>query len=766
MEAHDPKWIPHNSHWGAFFAKWENSKLSVRPHPVDPDPNRLIENLPSAINHRARVRQPMVRKGWLKSGPGPSSGRGNDQFVSLPWEEALDLLADELKRVQARYGTDAIFGGSYGWSSAGRFHHAQSQLHRFLNTVLGGYVRSVNNYSSGAAMVLLPHVLGDWENMMVRNITWSQIVDHTDIVLAFGGLPLKNAYVSPGGVSRHIERGAIERAANRGCKFFAITPIKSDLTETIDFDWISVKPGTDTALMLALIHSLVTENLHDQAFLSRYTSGWSEFEDYVLGKKDGVAKSAAWAAPLCGISRETIVGLARLVAGKRVVVSLSHSIQRAEHGEQPVWAGLALACALGQPGLPGGGYSYALGAMAKFGRRLNAVPIASLNQGKNNVESFIPVARIADMLLHPGQHFHYNGRQLTYPSIKLAYWAGGNPFHHHQDLGRLTRAIQRLDTFVVHEIAWTATARHADIVLPSTMTLERNDIGGSSTDPLLIAMQKVVEPFGQSRNDYDIFSELSARLDRKEAYTEGRTEDQWLRYLYECTRVALDRNGHEAPDFDTFWSQGSLDLPQLPDDGGIIAAFRQSPESCPLSTPSGRIQIVSKTIASFEYADCPGYPSWIPPQDGPTEEYPLHLIANQPHSKLHGQLDYGDYSVSHKRKGREICTIHPSAATARGISNGDLIRIFNARGSCLATATISENILETVVQLPTGSWYDPDMDDRDLPFCMHGNPNVLTRDVGTSALAQATTGQLTTVQIERFTDSPRAIRAFEPPESV
>src|SRR5262249_15368174 len=162
-----------------------------------------------------------------------------------------------------------------------------------------------------------------------------------------------------------------------------------------------------------------------------------------------------WAARLTGVAADTIAGLARRLAGKRTLIVVSHSLQRAEYGEQPVWMGLVLAAMLGQIGLPGGGYNYSLGALGHTGRLTNVVPSAGLPQGRNGVRAFIPVARIADMLLNPGQPFDYNGERLTYPDIKLVYWAGGNPFHHHQDLNRLRRAFARVDTLVVHETAWT-----------------------------------------------------------------------------------------------------------------------------------------------------------------------------------------------------------------------------------------------------------------------------------------------------------------------
>ena len=204
-------------------------------------------------------------------------------------------------------------------------------------------------------------------------------------------------------------------------------------------------------------------------------------------------------------------------------MTVAHALQRAEHGEQPVWAGAVLAAVLGQIGLPGGGYNYALGTLAHYGRRTVAAGLPVLPQGRNGVEAFIPCARIADMLLGPGETFDFDGRRLVYPDVRLVYWAGGNPFHHHQDLNRLRRAFARPDTVVVHESVWTATARHADIVLPCTTTLERPDIGAARGDPVLVAMKPVAAPFGEARDDYAVFSALAGRMGGEAAFTEGGT---------------------------------------------------------------------------------------------------------------------------------------------------------------------------------------------------------------------------------------------------
>ncbi|MCQ4160813.1 molybdopterin guanine dinucleotide-containing S/N-oxide reductase [Roseomonas sp. GC11] len=756
----------HSSHWGVFTARMRGGALEVRPHPGDPDPNGIIDNFPAALRHEARIARPMVRRGWLERGPGPDSRRGRDEFVPVSWDRALDLLAGELARVRGAHGPGAVFGGSYGWASAGRFHHAQSQVHRFLNTALGGYVRSVNSYSSGAATVIVPHILGNYEDLTKNNVTWEQIAEHTDVVLAFGGMALKNSMVAGGGISQHVERGAMARAKARGCRFLLVGPLRSDLPEEAGAEWTSLRPNTDTALMLALAHTLVAEGLHDRAFLDRYTVGFPVFEDYLMGRADGQPKDAAWAEPITGVPAAEILAMARGLAGRRVLVVVAHALQRAEHGEQPVWMGAVLAAMLGQIGLPGGGYGYALGAIGYYGRRYNAVPVPTLSQGRNKVADFIPVARIADMLLNPGGAYRYNGQTRHYPDIKLVYWAGGNPFHHHQDLNRLRQAFARVETLVVHELAWTATARHADIVLPCTMTLEREDIGASSNDPLLVAMHKLAEPYGEARDDYAIFAGLARRLGVEEAFTEGRTARQWLEHLYGRTREALAALGAPAPEFEAFWQAGTLPLPQAPDDGGLLRAFRQDPEGNRLSTASGRIEIFSETVASFGEADCPGHPAWLEPTDVPRPGATLMLVANQPATRLHSQFDFGGHSQESKLRGREVARMHPVDAAARGIGDGDIIRLFNERGACLAGVRLDDGVRQGVVQLATGAWYDPVDPEEEKSLCVHGNPNVLTRDAGTSNLAQGCTGQLTAIEVERFVGNLPPIQAFRPPSAA
>ncbi|MGH6859539.1 MAG: molybdopterin-dependent oxidoreductase, partial [Phyllobacterium sp.] len=750
-------------HWGTFTAKWDGKQLDIRPHPADPDPSPILGNFNTALRHKARILKPAVRKSWLEKGPHAGRRDIGDTFVELAWEEVLPLVAKTIGDVRCSHGAGSVYGGSYGWASAGRFHHVQSQLHRFLNMAIGGYVRSVNSYSAGASSVILPRVMGPFEDLSRRNVTWDQVEDTTDLVLAFGGMALKNSNIASGGVTTHIERSSMARAAVRGCRFHLFSPLRDDFPPEAGAVWHPTRPGTDVAVMLGLCHTMLAAGLHDRAFLESHCTGFDEFSGYLEGRNDGQPKTAKWAAEISGVPCETIRQLAEDMASKRSLVTVAHALQRARFGEQPVWTGLALAAMAGQVGLPGGGYNYALGAMGHTGRRVNAVPIPTLPQGRNGVANFIPVARICDMLFNPGGTYQYNGQEMVYPDIRLIYWAGGNPFHHHQDLNRLRRAFAVPETIIVQENAWTPMARSADIVLPATMSLEREDIGAAATDPRLIAMRKLAPAAGQARDDYDIFSELSRHMGTHDVFTEGRDAHAWMAHLYEPTRRALIDHGWDAPDFETFWERGEVGLPSAPDDGGLLRSFRNHPKTMPLPTPSGKIELFSETIASFGYEDCPGHPAWLAPDEVTDEAHPLTLIANQPATRLHSQLDFGEYSQSSKILSREPARMNPRDADARGIRDGDVIRISNERGACLAGAVLSDGVMPGVINLSTGAWFDPIDRDAEKTECGHGNPNMVTRDIGTSKLAQGCCGQVTVVEVRRHHGPLPPIRAYDPP---
>ena len=763
------QYFPTATQWGTYDAEVKNGRLKrLNDYSNDPAPSIIGAGMVDAIDDEARIRRPMVRKSFLEKGPNSNkSERGSEPFVPVPWETALDLAASEIDRVRRQNGNKSIFASSYGWASSGRFHHAQSQIHRFMN-LAGGYVRHKNSYSHAAAEVTLKHIVAEMKDIIHAQATdWPSIASDCELFIAFGGLPAKNAQVNLGGVGRHTLHEGMQSCYDAGVEFVNISPLKTDIAHIFDPEWITIRPNTDAAMMLALAYTLVNEGLYDKNFISTHTVGLEKFIPYLNGDKDGQPKNAEWAAQITGVSAQKIINLARRMAECRTMISTAWSLQRSDHGEQPIWLTVILASLLGQIGLPGGGFGIGYGCENGIGNPVKIFNWPALSQGTNSVEEFIPVARIADMLLHPGTKFDYDGEKLSYPDIRLLYWAGGNPFHHHQDLNRLVDAFRQPECVIVNEIWWTATARHADIVFPITTVLERNDLMMTKWEPMATPMHKAIEPVGESRNDYDVFSGLAQRLGFFEEFTEGRNEEEWLRHLWDQARQRAGQANFELPDFDTFWHEGPKEILKAEDKTVLLEAYRKDPQNNPLATPSGKIEIFSDVIAGFGYDDCPGHPVWMEPFEWLggkiVKKFPLHIISNQPSTRLHSQLDSGSISKGSKIKDREPMTMNPVDAAGRGIKTGDVVRVFNERGSCLAGVNLSENVMPGVIQLATGAWFDPIVPGQIGALCKHGNPNVLTMDRGTSRLAQGPTAHSTLVQVEKFNDDIPDVTAHLPP---
>lgn len=548
------------------------------------------------------------------------------------------------------------------------------------------------------------------------------------------------------------------------------------MVEEIQSEWLPCRPGSDTAVMLGMAHTLYVEKRHDVTFLGRYTVGFDQFVPYLTGEIDGQPKSAAWASERSGIPADTIAELARAASDAPSLISVSWSLQRQVYGEQTWWMVTVLGAMLGFIGLPGAGLGYGYGCIHNMGFGGRKIPNFRIGTFGEEVgerlpaaHQFIPVARIADMLEKPGAPFDYNGQRLTYPYVKLVYWAGGNPFHHHQDLNRLRKAWQAPQTVIVNESFWTATARHADIVFPVSTFLERSDIGGSAYDEYLTPMRAALPPYEDARTDFAIFSGLAERLGFGDAYSQSRNEMEWIEHLYQETCNNAAERGVTLPDFETFWQGDQIHFGgQLPSAEFMLEKFRRDPEAHPLKTPSGKIEIFSETVASFNYSDCGGHPKWYDRSEwlgAFSPEYPLHLVSNQPKHKLHSQFDHGRASRELKISEREAMRMHPEDAQSRRLCDGDMVRIYNARGSCLAGLVISKDLMPGVIELPTGAWFDPQtIDGEELE--VHGNPNALTPDIGTSRLAQGCSAHTCMVEVEKYLKPLPATSAFQPPPIV
>jgi biotin/methionine sulfoxide reductase len=623
----------------------------------------------------------------------------------------------------------------------------------------------VNDYSRGASLVTLPHLIGPqtMTELRMKPVSWLDVAAHTDLLVSFGGLRRSNSWVVPGGHNRHVGSGLARRAAD-STRVVSLSPSAGDADDTLGAETISLMPGTDITVILALINVLVTDGLADDAFLARYTVGADEVRAYVRGERDGVAKTPEWAASISRAPADRIRALAHEMAAGRTLINVAYAVQRGEHGEQPVFAALTLAAFLGQIGLPGGGFVHGYGSMGDYG--VGATPLRGpvFPQGANPVASVIPCAQISDMLLHPGEEYAYDCATHVYPDIRLAYWAGGNPFHHHQDLGRLRRAFGRLETFIVDETHWTPTAKHADIVLPVVMTLERDDMAVGNGDSRLRVSAKAVEPPGEAREEFAILAELARRLGVD--FDEGLDSDAWLEKLYEDWRAAP--GAPPAPPFDEFWQAGGVDLPQVPYEDAVFTAFRSDPDANPLDTPSGRIELYSQEFAAWAQPDVPAHAAWLEPDywwGSPLAgEFDLHLLCHQPSHRLHSQQDMGGASQATKVAGREPIRLHPDDAAARDVADGDVVRVRSQQGSLLAGVVVTDALMRGVAQMHTGAWFDGSAPD--IADCVSGNVNVLTRDSGTSALAQACSGAHVLVALERYDGPPPPVRAYEPPRGV
>lgn len=658
-------------------------------------PNSLQTTGPDQVHTKARVKYPMVRKGYLANPSAPEGVRGSDEFVRISWDEVYKLIHQQHSRIRKEHGAESVFAGSYGWRSSGVLHKAQTLLQRYMS-MAGGYSGHLGDYSTGAAQVIMPHVVGSIE-VYEQQTTYPVILEHSDVVVLWGLNPintLKIAWSSTDCAGLEF----FHQLKKSGKTVIAIDPMRS---ETIEFfgdnaEWIAPHPMTDVAMMMGIAHTLVKQGKHDKEFLGKYTTGYDVFEAYLMGKEDGVEKSAEWASEICGVPVKQLELLADIFSKNRTMLMSGWGMQRQQYGEQRHWMLVTLATMLGQVGLPGGGFglSYHYSNGGNPARDAGVLPAISASLGggssagndwavSGSVNAF-PVARIVEALENPGSSYHHNGHNLTFPEIKMIWWAGGANFTHHQDTNRLIKAWQKPELIVISEPYWTAAAKHADIVLPITTSFERNDMTmtGDYSNQHLVPMKKVVEPQGEARNDFDVFADMSELLapGGRDVYTEGKTEMEWLYGFYKTAQQGGRGQRIVMPNFSKFWDDNQLiEMKWNEKNAQFVryADFRENPIMNPLGTPSGKFEIFSRTIEGYQLDDCPAHPTWLEPTEytGNAKDGELQLMTAHAAHRLHSQFNYAKIREEYAIADREPISIHPEDAKARGIKTGDF-------GSC------------------------------------------------------------------------------------
>ncbi len=740
-----------------FLVKKGGQVVGIEQLKQDGAPWKLLGDMPDRLYNKARVKAPMVRRDFLaKRDKSNRADRGSRDFVEVSWDDALKLVADELTRVKTKYGNASLHRGKSSWASNhAHFYRTEALLQRFLNG-FGGSSTFFGNYSNQAVSEILPAVA--WSSPGAAS-DWPVIHANAKLIVLWGANPLATTRILSG---RYATKAWYEVKA-RGIEVIAIDPMKSETIKELGCEWVPIRPNTDVALALGLMHTLLTENLHDTKFIEDYTRGFKDFQPYLMGTEDGTPKTAEWASGITGVPAETIRGLARKMAKTRSTIASGWSTQRQHHGEQAPWAIVALGAMLGQMGLPGGGVSFGL-HYADGGLPRAAMPVVGgTSPGSNPIPDPFPIACLSDAYLNPGKTIECKGRKITYPDIQLVYTSGGNQFTHHQDTNRVIEAFRKPETIIVQDPWWTPSARFADIVLPAASDLERNDLGQMLN--LITASHAAVDPQFKSRTDYDILTELSDRLGYKQTYTEGRTEMDWVRFFYDAAKA--QSKTVKMPDFDEFWAgEGIIEFPMGKGDFVHLADFREDPLLKPVSTASGLIEFVSPYVRKLGYDDCPAHPTWLEPVEWKgskaAEKFPLQLVSPHPPFRLHSQMCNTKTRATYTVADREPVVINADDAKARGIADGDIVRLFNDRGQVLAGAVVTPDILAGTICLHEGAWYDPAEPGKQGALDKYGSPNLLTLDVPlTSRFAQATIAGTAICDVEKWKGEALPVTAFD-----
>ncbi len=663
--------------------------------------------------HPDRLTHPLKRVG----------SRGDGRFEPFSWDEALDTIADELRRVKDQYGNSALFV-PYGTGSYSQLNGSQTA--RRLMNLFGGCLGIDNSYSWGAINAATPTVYGTLTTGNQRQ-DWL----NAKIILMWGWNP---AEMRDGTNSDYF----VKLARQNGARVICIDPRCTLSAAGLADEWVPIRPGTDVAMMSAMAHVMITEELIDEAFVSTHCVGFDasqmpdgatdqeSYTDYILGRRDGTPKTPRWAERVTAVPAETIERLARWYATEKPgVLYQGYGMQRRAYGEQVVRAGCVLAAITGNVGISGG-WAGGLANQAPDGGVLwNSFP-----EEDNPVGAAIPVFLWTEAVTRGDQlgpeHGVLGGKRLD-NNIKLIYAVASNCLiNQHADINRTATILQDeqlVEFIVVQDNFLTPTARFADIVLPACTQFETWGIeDGWKYGDELILMPQLVEPLGEAKSDYRICADIAARLGLEEAYTQGRDERAWVAWLWDHYR---DSRFPDLPPFEAFVAdnRGVYARPVI-QPAVAFTDFRADPNAHPLDTPSGKIEIYSTELASRDNPDeIPPIPKYINEWESPfgpeAERFPLQVLGHHHMGRVHSTHDNVDWLKEAFPQG---AWINPIDAAQRQIADGDRIRVFNGRGALIIVARVTPRIIPGVVSLPQGAWWRPD----DEGIDQGGSINVLT----------------------------------------
>jgi anaerobic dimethyl sulfoxide reductase subunit A len=642
------------------------------------------------LNHPDRLLHPMRRIG----------PRGAGRFERIGWDEALDEVARQMRRIRDAYGPAAILDCSRTGSLS--MLHSRSTIKRLLY-MFGGCTELWTNISAEAEVFAVRQTYGAKADYKSAGREPTDYVNSRLIVM-WGWSPADGTFGT--GTLQYLKA-----ARRRGVRIICVDPRRTRTSWELADQHVFIRPATDTAALIAMAHVILTEGLHDQAFLDRHVLGFDEahlppgapagasYRAYLLGERDGVPKTPEWAAAITGIPADTLRALAvEYATSKPAALQTGYAPGRTLYGEQFHRAAYALCAMTGNVGIPGGNAGTSNGATGRCG-------IQALPTGDNPVGARVSSPLLADLL--------ERGAAGGYPAdIRMIYSAAGDLFNQLPNVSRIIKGVERLDFVVVQDHFITPTARYADIVLPATTFWERNDVHTpwAGAGHYAIFMRQAIAPVGECRNDLDICAALAERLGIT-GYND-RTEDEWLR---ELTRHAID-------DYDAFRENGVARFP-APEDAVAFAREIRDPERHPFSTPSGKIEIYSMSLAAdpdpYGLGRIPAIPTWIPEAADPA--HPLRLVTPKSRARTHS---IHDNQAVLARADRDDLWIHPTDAAVRGIADGQRVRVFNRRGRTLIPARVTDRIAPGVVSIKEGAWFALDADGQDTRGCS----NLLTDD--------------------------------------